>query len=52
LLPAETLLFSGHTKQAKFLSSVLEQRLWHPWFAGTTRDTFFIRVAAPLNTME
>ncbi len=52
LLPAETLLFSGHTKQAKFLSSVLEQRLWHPWFAGTTRDTFFIRVAAPLNTTE
>jgi len=52
LLPAETLLFSGHTRQARFLSSVLEQRLWHPWFAGATRDTFFVRVTAPANTSE
>jgi len=50
MLPAEIFLFSGHAKQARFLSTVLEQRLWHPWFSGTTRDTFLARVTAPLTT--
>lgn len=43
-LPAETLLFCGHARQARAVSSVLEQRLWHPWFGGATRDAFLARV--------
>lgn len=43
-LPAETLLFCGHARQARAVSSVLEQRRWHPWFGGATRDTFLARV--------
>ena len=48
-LPSEVLLFSGHTKQARFLSSVLEQRLWHPWFSSATRDIFLARVSDKSN---
>jgi glyoxylase-like metal-dependent hydrolase (beta-lactamase superfamily II) len=43
-LPVETLLFSGHSRQARAVSSVLEQRRWHPWFAGASRDDFLARV--------
>jgi sulfur dioxygenase len=46
-LPAETLLFSGHAQRARSVSNVLEQRRWHPWFGGASRDDFLSRVAAP-----
>lgn len=46
-LPGETLLFFGHATQGRAVSSVLEQRLWHPWLGGTTRDEFLARVSAP-----
>jgi sulfur dioxygenase len=39
-LPNETLLFSGHEHRARGVSTVLEQRHWHPYFAGMTRDEF------------
>jgi glyoxylase-like metal-dependent hydrolase (beta-lactamase superfamily II) len=42
--PAETLLFTGHTKRSRAVSNVLEQRRWHPWFGGATRDEFLARV--------
>ena len=45
-LPAETLLFTGHTQQARAVSTVLEQRHQHPWFAGASRDEFLARVHA------
>lgn len=45
-LPAETLLFSGHALRARSVSSVLEQRRWHPWFSGAGRDEFLSRVSA------
>jgi glyoxylase-like metal-dependent hydrolase (beta-lactamase superfamily II) len=44
--PAETLLFTGHARRARTVSSVLEQRRWHPWFGGATRDEFLARVRA------
>lgn len=43
-LPNETLLFSGHALQARAVSTVLEQRRWHPFFGGLTRDEFLARV--------
>jgi glyoxylase-like metal-dependent hydrolase (beta-lactamase superfamily II) len=43
-LPAETLLFAGHAHQGRAVSSVLEQRRWHPWFAGLTRDGFLAQI--------
>lgn len=43
-LPGETLLFFGHARRGRAVSSVLEQRRWHPWFAGATRDEFLSRV--------
>ena len=43
-LPAETLLFNGHAQQARTVSNVLEQRRWHPWFGGASRDEFLTRV--------
>ncbi len=50
-LPAETLLFSGHARQARAVSNVLEQRRWHPWFGGASRDDFLARVhALPLSS--
>lgn len=45
-LPCETLLFAGHATQARAVSTVHEQRRWHPWFRGATRDEFLSRVAA------
>ena len=46
LLPLETLLFAGHERRARAVSTVLEQRLWHPLFAGLSRDVFLARAAA------
>ncbi|MBI5255449.1 MAG: hypothetical protein HY855_03040 [Burkholderiales bacterium] len=43
-LPAETLLFSAHAHRGRAVSSVMEQRRWHPWFAGAGRDEFLARV--------
>lgn len=45
-LPDETLLFAGYDRRARAVSTVLEQRRWHPFFAGQTRDGFLARVAA------
>ena len=45
-LPAETLLFSSRACSGRVVSTVLEQRLWSPWFAGTTRDEFLARMQA------
>ena len=45
-LPDETLLFAGHERHARAVSTVLEQRRWHPFFAGLSRDAFLARVAA------
>lgn len=44
--PAETLLFTGHATRSRAVSNVLEQRRWHPWFGGATRDEFLARVRA------
>jgi sulfur dioxygenase len=44
--PAETLLFTGHATRSRAVSNVLEQRRWHPWFGGATRDEFLARVSA------
>ena len=44
--PAETLLFTGHARRSRAVSNVLEQRRWHPWFGGATRDEFLARVRA------
>ena len=44
-LPDETLLFAGHERRARVVSTVLEQRRWHPLFAGLSRDEFLARVA-------
>jgi glyoxylase-like metal-dependent hydrolase (beta-lactamase superfamily II) len=43
-LPDETLLFAGHERRARAVSTVLEQRRWNPFFAGLTRDGFFARM--------
>lgn len=45
-LPNETLLFVGHERRARAVSTVLEQRRWHPFFAGLTRDEFLAQMAA------
>lgn len=45
-LPDETLLFTGHEQRARAVSTVLEQRRWHPHFAGLTRDEFLAQMAA------
>lgn len=42
--PAETLLFTGHAAHARAVSNIHEQRRWHPWFSGATRDEFLARV--------
>ena len=44
-LPDETLLFAGHERRARAVSTVLEQRRWHPFFAGLTRDEFLAHMA-------
>jgi sulfur dioxygenase len=45
-LPNETLLFAGHERRARAVSTVLEQRRWHPLFARLTRDEFLAHLAA------
>ena len=45
-LPDETLLFAGHERRARAVSTVHEQRRWHPFFAATSRDTYLSRVTA------
>ena len=45
-LPDETLLFHGHFSRGRAVSSVYEERRWHPWFAGT-RDDCLARLAHP-----
>lgn len=45
-LPDETLLFAGHERHARAVSTVLEQRRWHRFFAGLSRDEYLARVAA------
>ena len=47
-LPEETLLFAGHERRARAVSTVLEQRRWHPYFAGVSRDEYLARVSALL----
>lgn len=42
-LPNETLLFSGHSRAKRLVSTVQEQRSTHPWFAGNSRDEFLSR---------
>ncbi|OIN92706.1 MAG: hypothetical protein AUJ20_07040 [Comamonadaceae bacterium CG1_02_60_18] len=44
--PDETLLFCGHSESLQAVSTVLQQRRWHPYFAGVTRDEFLARAAA------
>ena len=44
-MPDETLLFAGHEQRARAVSTVLEQRRWHPFFANMTRDEFLAQVA-------
>jgi glyoxylase-like metal-dependent hydrolase (beta-lactamase superfamily II) len=46
-LPGETLLFCAHASRGRAVSSVLEQRRWHPWLGGATRDEFLARVRTP-----
>lgn len=46
-LPGETLLFCSHAAQGRSVSNVLEQRRWHPWFGGGTRDEFLARLRTP-----
>lgn len=45
-LPDETLLFAGHERQARAVSTVQAQRRWHPFFAAPSRDTYLARIAA------
>ena len=45
-MPDETLLFAGQARRARAVSTVLEQRRWHPFFAGLSRDEFLAQVAA------
>jgi len=44
--PGETLLFSGHSRLARVVSTVAEQRLNHPWVAASTREALFARARA------
>jgi len=45
-LADETLLFCGHEQHARAVSTVLEQRRWHPYFSGLTRDEFLAQMDA------
>lgn len=45
-MPDETLLFVGHEKRARAVSTVQEQRRWHPFFASLTRDEFLAHMSA------
>ena len=42
-LPDETLLFAGHHRELHAVSTVLEQRRWHPRFSGVSRDCVLAR---------
>jgi glyoxylase-like metal-dependent hydrolase (beta-lactamase superfamily II) len=46
-LPAETLVFCGHARSGRAVSTVHELRRWHPWLGGTSRDEFLARVGSP-----
>lgn len=43
-LADETLLFAGHDHHTRAVSTVLEQRRWHPYFSGLTRDEFLAQM--------
>lgn len=43
-LPDETLLFVGRERRGRAVTTVLEQRRCHPFFAGLSRDEFLERV--------
>jgi glyoxylase-like metal-dependent hydrolase (beta-lactamase superfamily II) len=45
-LPEEALLFSGHSPKARVVRTVKEQRLNHPWFAQSSRESFLARARA------
>jgi glyoxylase-like metal-dependent hydrolase (beta-lactamase superfamily II) len=45
-LPDETLLFAGYDQRARAVSTVFEQRRWHPHFSGLTRDEFLAHMTA------
>ena len=45
-LSDETLLFTCHERHARAVSTVLEQRRWHPLFAQLSRDEFLTHMAA------
>lgn len=44
-LPNETLLFSGHAQRLRTVSTVMDQRRWHPSFVGFNRDEFMAAMA-------
>lgn len=44
-LPDETLLFAGQVQHRRLVSSVFEQRRWHPHFSGASRDAFLASMA-------
>ncbi len=45
-LPDETLLYAGHDPRTRAVSTVMEQRRWHPHMAGHTRDVFLAKMAS------
>lgn len=52
-LPNETLLFAGHERHARAVTTVLEQRRWHPLFTGLSRDEFLAqRATAPAQAVR
>lgn len=46
-LPDETLLFPGYARSGRAVTTVLEQRHWHPFFATLARDEFLTQMRAP-----
>jgi len=46
VMPDETLLFASHEPRARAVSTVLEQRCWHPMLAAVSRDEFLAHIAA------
>lgn len=50
VLPDETLLYSGHDPRARAVSTVMEQRRWHPFFSRLSRDEFLARMSALQST--
>jgi glyoxylase-like metal-dependent hydrolase (beta-lactamase superfamily II) len=45
-LPDETLLFPGQDCHSHSVSTVHDQRRWHPYFAQCSRDDYLARIAA------